>query len=343
MVNRFLGWRLPENFNPDGGISFQKTINEGIPDWPQKNEPVGTNLFDAMQAEAMVRYILDNPDDGYSYGMEIDSEDHDQKLNAQPTAEQPVDGDAAILEIAKAICAADNQNWGATPAGGVTQRMYITFATAALRVAEDRLLAEPTKEEIAMLYRGGTNCTEDLKEILANRRAHLSAKKTVEERVTVIDNETLGKNYTKIWVIAVDGETKAHMAKDWYSREDAEIYRLGLIAKLRESEGARGTTMSHPIPRDELQKVMLFHNERATVARLSAPLSDEDLSVISIAVDTLEIWFDGGYKNASGFSPSWNPTLRRLRNLRDKLIASRAKEPKEPTQDFPHVDSGEKR
>ncbi len=254
----------------------------------------------------------------------------------QPTAEQPVDGDAAILEIAKAICAADNQNWGATPAGGVTQRMYITFATAALRVAVDRLLAEPTKEERAMMYRGGTSCQEDLAEVLANRRARITAKKTPEERVTIARCGIDAPHQVSVWQ---DGE---EVCNNMIQRH-AEIYRLGLIAKLRESEGARGTTMSHPIPRDELQKVMLFHNERATVARLSAPLSDEDLSVISIAVDTLEIWFDGGYKNASGFSPSWNPTLRRLRNLRDKLIASRAKEPKEPTQDFPHVDSGEKR
>ena len=58
MVERFLQWRLPDNFNPDGGISFKKAINENQPAWPQKNEPVGTNLFDAMQAEEMVRYMI---------------------------------------------------------------------------------------------------------------------------------------------------------------------------------------------------------------------------------------------------------------------------------------------
>ena len=59
MVNRFLPWRLPENFNPDGGISFKKAINEGRPDWPQKNEPVGTNLLDATQAEEMARHMIE--------------------------------------------------------------------------------------------------------------------------------------------------------------------------------------------------------------------------------------------------------------------------------------------
>jgi hypothetical protein len=58
MVNRFLGWKLPENFNPDGGISFQKMFNENTA-WPRKAEPTGTNLFDANQAEAMIRYLVD--------------------------------------------------------------------------------------------------------------------------------------------------------------------------------------------------------------------------------------------------------------------------------------------
>ena len=58
MVDRFLSWKLPENFNPDGGISFQRMFNENTP-WPRKAEPVGTNLFDAQQAEAMVRHMLE--------------------------------------------------------------------------------------------------------------------------------------------------------------------------------------------------------------------------------------------------------------------------------------------
>ncbi len=43
MVDRFLGWKLPENFNPGGGISFKKTFNEHH---PMKHEPTGTNLLD---------------------------------------------------------------------------------------------------------------------------------------------------------------------------------------------------------------------------------------------------------------------------------------------------------
>jgi hypothetical protein len=58
MVDRFLCWKLPENFNPDGGISFKKTFNEHTAH-PAKHEPVGTNLLDATQADAMVRYMLE--------------------------------------------------------------------------------------------------------------------------------------------------------------------------------------------------------------------------------------------------------------------------------------------
>ena len=58
MVDRFLEWRLPENFNPDAGISFKPNFNEHLA-YPMKHEPVGTNLFDATQAEEMVRYMLD--------------------------------------------------------------------------------------------------------------------------------------------------------------------------------------------------------------------------------------------------------------------------------------------
>jgi hypothetical protein len=58
MVKRFLLWRLPENFNPDAGISFKAAFNEHTA-YPMKHKPTGTNLFDANQAAAMVRYMVD--------------------------------------------------------------------------------------------------------------------------------------------------------------------------------------------------------------------------------------------------------------------------------------------
>ena len=58
MVDRFLGWRLPENFSPDCGISFDPVGNKGTPHEYRRN-PVGTNLLTAVQAEAMVRYMVE--------------------------------------------------------------------------------------------------------------------------------------------------------------------------------------------------------------------------------------------------------------------------------------------
>lgn len=58
MVNRFLAWKLPADFSPDGGISFDREpFNKGTPR-ERKHEPVGTNVFTAAQAEAMVRHML---------------------------------------------------------------------------------------------------------------------------------------------------------------------------------------------------------------------------------------------------------------------------------------------
>ena len=57
MVDRFLGWKLPENFSPDAGISFKAEYNENT-SYPARHEPTGTNLFDAEQAREMIKYIL---------------------------------------------------------------------------------------------------------------------------------------------------------------------------------------------------------------------------------------------------------------------------------------------
>jgi hypothetical protein len=58
MVRRFLCWKLPETFSPDGGISFKKGFNENTP-FPMKHEPTGTNLLDFNQAEQMVRHMIE--------------------------------------------------------------------------------------------------------------------------------------------------------------------------------------------------------------------------------------------------------------------------------------------
>jgi hypothetical protein len=60
MIDRFLGWKLPrDTFNPDCGISFNKEPFNTHTAHPMKYEPSGTNLLDAQQADAMVRFMID--------------------------------------------------------------------------------------------------------------------------------------------------------------------------------------------------------------------------------------------------------------------------------------------
>jgi hypothetical protein len=54
MVQQFLRWKLPDDFNPDGGIQFVKQTDYG-----HTFEPVGTNLFDYKQAKALVLHMLE--------------------------------------------------------------------------------------------------------------------------------------------------------------------------------------------------------------------------------------------------------------------------------------------
>lgn len=64
LVDRFLGWKLPKDFSPDAGISYAR------PNYAPEIDaaPSGTNLFDATQTDAMVRYMIEglpapiNPD-----------------------------------------------------------------------------------------------------------------------------------------------------------------------------------------------------------------------------------------------------------------------------------------
>jgi len=58
MVERFLAWKLPEDFNPDCGITFAKTYNT-FTKHPAKYEPSGTNLFGFTQAEEMVLHMIE--------------------------------------------------------------------------------------------------------------------------------------------------------------------------------------------------------------------------------------------------------------------------------------------
>lgn len=56
MVQRFLGWRLPDDFYPDGGVTFNREVNGGLR--PKTWWPVGTNLLTDPQARAMLEHVV---------------------------------------------------------------------------------------------------------------------------------------------------------------------------------------------------------------------------------------------------------------------------------------------
>ena len=59
-AEKFLCWKLPENFSPDCGISFKSESDFNHPEFGRhKFEPVGTNLFNFEQAKAMMAFCLD--------------------------------------------------------------------------------------------------------------------------------------------------------------------------------------------------------------------------------------------------------------------------------------------
>lgn len=62
MVDRFLNWKLPADFHPDCGINFDAEAARKMNPCNDLYEPVGTNLFTATQAKAMVRHMLDGLD-----------------------------------------------------------------------------------------------------------------------------------------------------------------------------------------------------------------------------------------------------------------------------------------
>ena len=54
MVERFLSWRLPKDFHPDGGVVFLPTKGRG---YDSLHWPVGTNLFTADQTRQMFNHV----------------------------------------------------------------------------------------------------------------------------------------------------------------------------------------------------------------------------------------------------------------------------------------------
>ena len=108
---------------------------------------------------------------------------------------------------------------------------FTNAVSAALRVAleDERVLGDPSVPEMRETSAWTEQAMGLIKQIFANRRARLLKPKTPEERVTIRPTHTIG------YAIQMDGRD----VHEEICENDAEIYRLGLIAKLKADQEAQ--------------------------------------------------------------------------------------------------------
>lgn len=162
MVDRFLSWKLPEHFNPDGGINFDADAAIKLNPRNRKYEPVGTNLFSATQADAMVRYMIEGllppapqaTKKSYIKPLrtivEIDARYADQirdLLNA-PAPQPPVEGLRDVPHLIETIEGVYNFACDAGPLANCGEWKYLKRILAAL--ASPSLTAGEQSGEAAM-------------------------------------------------------------------------------------------------------------------------------------------------------------------------------------------------
>jgi len=56
MVDKFLSWKLPKDFSPDGAVQFNPIYCNTTKGWKM---PTGTNLLNANQAKELFEYLLE--------------------------------------------------------------------------------------------------------------------------------------------------------------------------------------------------------------------------------------------------------------------------------------------
>lgn len=105
--------------------------------------------------------------------------------------------------------------------------------TAALRVAEP-VIEQRRDGQWEKAYTEEAESRGDTTANLPAIRARITAKKTPEERVTVkLIKQSIGHSMNEVFLDGVSQDVQ------FLDSVPAEIYRLGLIAKLRESEESK--------------------------------------------------------------------------------------------------------
>ncbi len=123
MVNRFLGWRMPKSFRPDGGVSYNRPMYDPSYDYM----PSGTNLLNASQATEMVRYMVEG-------------------LAAHPVTKAASDG---VPDDSKVICPACAHQFRAIPVDVQRELKAASDGVKAFETDEDRAQFERAVDQFA--------------------------------------------------------------------------------------------------------------------------------------------------------------------------------------------------
>jgi hypothetical protein len=190
LVSRFLAWPLPENFNPDGGITFEPIANKGTAHEHQRH-PVGTNLLDATQAAVMVEHMVEGlptpekPEPNPEWEAKAKALRDQTRMKAEEMAaelDEPVNEPEATLTML--------ERWTAD-AEPANEHGQVSFSRAMLESAEDTLRG-------LIAERGALKADNErlTKEVAIWKQC------SVEHDATIlpIDRDRLGREVREAWV-----------------------------------------------------------------------------------------------------------------------------------------------
>ena len=130
MVDRFLGWKLPDDFSPDCGISFKKEVS-----WPNHVYPIGTNLFNATQAKAMFEYCIHYQSD---FNLEYTAKRIRRLLNVMDLPDPSNGNDNTLMgclfSLLGQVC---GKLESATPSAPIAQQSYADGLEATAKIVDE--------------------------------------------------------------------------------------------------------------------------------------------------------------------------------------------------------------
>lgn len=107
MRDRFLSWKFPKNFRPDGGIIYRRPNCDPSID----ATPAGSNLLGVTQAERMIRHLVEGLPAAEKMEPNPEWEARANALHAEATVERGIEPEATLgmLEAWKSVVEPANE------------------------------------------------------------------------------------------------------------------------------------------------------------------------------------------------------------------------------------------